>query len=84
MTRSKCSARPGRRKSAGTFASRIEAFAPGGGYVFNQVQNIQANVPPENIIAMMDAAYDFGGCGNPGDEAPLEESGRKQSAIGTR
>jgi hypothetical protein len=43
---------------------RIELFAPGGGYVFNQIHNIQANVPAENIIAMFDAAYEFGACGN--------------------
>jgi uroporphyrinogen decarboxylase len=30
-------------------------FAPGGGYVFASVHNIQANVPPENVIAMFDA-----------------------------
>jgi uroporphyrinogen decarboxylase len=39
---------------------RLEIFAPGGGYVFNQVHNIQCNVPPENIIAMFDAAYEYG------------------------
>ncbi len=39
---------------------RVRIFSPGGGYVFNQVHNIQANVPPENIIAMFDAAYEFG------------------------
>ena len=39
---------------------RLEIFRPGGGYVFNQVHNIQANVPPENILAMFDAAYEFG------------------------
>lgn len=39
---------------------RLEIFAPGGGYVFNQVHNIQANVPPENILAMFDAAHEFG------------------------
>jgi hypothetical protein len=39
---------------------RLEIFSPGGGYVFNQVHNIQANVPPENILAMFDAAYEFG------------------------
>jgi uroporphyrinogen decarboxylase len=33
----------------------IEALAPGGGYVFNTVHNIQADVPPENIIAMWEA-----------------------------
>jgi hypothetical protein len=39
---------------------RLGIFAPGGGYVFNQVHNIQANVPPENIVAMLEAACDFG------------------------
>ena len=39
---------------------RLEIFAPGGGYVFNMVHNIQANVPPENVEAMFDAAYEFG------------------------
>lgn len=39
---------------------RLGIFAPGGGYVFNQVHNIQANVPAENIIAMFNAAHEFG------------------------
>jgi uroporphyrinogen decarboxylase len=30
----------------------IEALAPGGGFVFATVHDIQANVPPENIMAM--------------------------------
>ncbi len=38
----------------------IEIFGPGGGYVFCQVHNIQANVPPENIVAMFEAALEFG------------------------
>jgi uroporphyrinogen decarboxylase len=38
----------------------VEAFKPGGGYVFNNVHNIQAGVPAENIVAMYDAAYEFG------------------------
>jgi uroporphyrinogen decarboxylase len=38
----------------------MDAFKPGGGYVFNNVHNIQAGVPPENIIAMYDAAWEFG------------------------
>lgn len=38
---------------------RLQIFTPGGGYVFNQVHNIQANVPPENIVAMYDAARAF-------------------------
>jgi len=38
----------------------IEALKPGGGYVFNNVHNIQAGVPPQNIVAMYDAAYEYG------------------------
>ncbi len=40
--------------------ANLEAFKPGGGYVFNNVHNIQADVPPANILAMFDAAYEFG------------------------
>ena len=38
----------------------VEAFKPGGGYVFNNVHNIQGDVPPENVLAMFDAAYERG------------------------
>ncbi|MBF8295722.1 MAG: hypothetical protein HW389_2267 [Bacteroidetes bacterium] len=38
----------------------LEVFKPGGGYVFNNVHNIQPEVPPENIVAMYEAAYEFG------------------------
>lgn len=38
----------------------LDAFKPGGGYVFNNVHNIQADIPPENILALFDAAYEFG------------------------
>ena len=38
----------------------LEAWKPGGGYVFNNVHNIQAGVPPENVVALYDAAYEFG------------------------
>jgi Uroporphyrinogen-III decarboxylase len=37
----------------------IEVFSPGGGYVFNQVHNIQANVPPEKIMAIYDTALKY-------------------------
>jgi hypothetical protein len=40
---------------------RLSVFKPGGGYVFTQVHNIQAKVPPENVEAMLDAAHEFGG-----------------------
>ncbi len=38
----------------------LEIFKPGGGYVFSNVHNIQVGVPAENIVAMYDAAYEFG------------------------
>jgi uroporphyrinogen decarboxylase len=34
---------------------QVAILAPGGGFVFQQVHNILADVPPENIIAMFDA-----------------------------
>ena len=37
----------------------LDIFAPGGGYVFNQVHNIQADVPPENIVAMLETARSY-------------------------
>lgn len=38
----------------------VDALAPGGGYVFSPVHNIQADVPPENIVAMLEALQEFG------------------------
>jgi uroporphyrinogen decarboxylase len=39
----------------------INVFGSGnGGYIFNQVHNIQQNVPVENVEAMFAAAYDYG------------------------
>ena len=34
---------------------QVQTLRPGGGFVFQQVHNVLANVPPENIIAMFDA-----------------------------
>ena len=34
---------------------QVDALAPGGGFVFQQVHNILAGVPPANIVAMFDA-----------------------------
>jgi len=39
----------------------IEALAPGGGFVFAAVHDIQPNVPPENVMAMWEAWREFGG-----------------------
>jgi uroporphyrinogen decarboxylase len=38
----------------------VTAFMAGGGYIFNNVHNIQGEVPPENIVAMFDTAYTCG------------------------
>ena len=38
----------------------IEALAPGGGFVFAAVHDIQANVPPENILAMWETCQESG------------------------
>ena len=40
---------------------QIETLAPGGGFVFTPVHNVQADVPPENFWAMWDALQEFGG-----------------------
>lgn len=39
---------------------RIDDLAPGGGFVFSAVHNIQADVPPENIIAVLEALQEYG------------------------
>jgi len=38
----------------------IDTFGPGGGFIFCPSHQIQADVPPENIVAMYDAAFEFG------------------------
>jgi uroporphyrinogen decarboxylase len=37
----------------------IEIFSKGGGFVFNTVHNILPDVPPENIMAMMETVREF-------------------------
>jgi uroporphyrinogen decarboxylase len=34
---------------------QVGILNPGGGFIFQQVHNIQADVPPENVVAMFDA-----------------------------
>jgi len=40
---------------------RIAQLAPGGGFVFSAVHNIQYDVAPQNVVAMYDAARRYGG-----------------------
>lgn len=40
-------------------SERLRIFAPGGGFVFNAIHNIQAKTPIENILAMFKAVEDY-------------------------
>jgi uroporphyrinogen decarboxylase len=46
------------KEVAENVAHLMGIFKQGSGFVFNQVHNIMGNVPPENIVAMLDAAYE--------------------------
>jgi uroporphyrinogen decarboxylase len=39
---------------------RLDDLAPGGGYIFAAVHNIQADVPPENLQAMYETLQEYG------------------------
>ncbi|NMB16138.1 MAG: uroporphyrinogen-III decarboxylase [Firmicutes bacterium] len=39
---------------------RIDDLAPGGGFVFSTVHNIQGDVPPENIVAVWETLQEYG------------------------
>ncbi len=38
----------------------LDIFAPGGGFVFNTIHNIQADVPPDNIVALYETVLAYG------------------------
>jgi len=42
---------------------QLRTFAPGGGFVFNAVHNIQARTPVENVLAMSQALKEFAAAG---------------------
>lgn len=48
---------------AANVRGNLRALMPGGGYVFNSVHNIQGEVPPENVLALFDTAYECGSYG---------------------
>ena len=58
---------------------QIRILSPGGGFVFQQVHNIMADVPPENVVAMFEAACEWVSEGREGER----EQGRKGDAIRT-
>jgi uroporphyrinogen decarboxylase len=39
---------------------RIDELAPGGGYVFSPIHNVQAEVPAENVVALLRTARAYG------------------------
>lgn len=39
---------------------QLDLFMPGGGFVFNPVHNIQANIPIENVLAMYETLEEYG------------------------
>ena len=45
---------------AAEVAERVRVFAPGGGYVFNPIHNIQHGTPPANIVAAYETARRVG------------------------
>ena len=44
---------------------RIDDLAPGGGFVFAAVHNIQSFVPPQNIVTAFQTALEYGNYGRP-------------------
>lgn len=56
---------------------RIKIMGPGGGFVFSSIHNILGEVPPENILAAFDAAYEFGGY-------PIEAGAEVPEALAAR
>ena len=40
--------------------ARMAALAPGGGFVFNTIHNVQPLAPAENLLALYEAAADYG------------------------
>ena len=42
------------------FKEQVRILSPGGGFVFQQVHNILAYVPPQNVVAMFEAIREIG------------------------
>ena len=49
---------------------RVRLLAPGGGFVFNTIHNVQQGTPPENIAAAYDTARTAGRYPRPDTQAP--------------
>jgi uroporphyrinogen decarboxylase len=64
----------GRQQVIDEVRRRIEDLAAGGGFVLAGVHNLQADVPPENIMTMIEAARTFG-------QYPLARAGNGNRAA---
>jgi uroporphyrinogen decarboxylase len=58
---------------------RIKDLAPGGGYIFSSGHNIQANMPPENIVRLFELARTYGKY--PIDIKLIDERIREEQAL---
>jgi len=64
---------------------RIRHLAPGGGYIFSSGHNIQANMHPENILALFETAREYGTYPIDADRIDGEmEKLRKSTSAGGR
>ena len=64
------SARPRRRRSGSTSRSAWRSSAPAAATSSTRSTTSRPNVPPENILAMFDAAYEFGAYDGPQTAGP--------------
>ena len=62
---------------------RIEVLGKDGGFVFSSVHNILSDVPPENIVALFDAANEFGAYPLPSDGQSFEALQKKYEGYWT-
>ena len=61
---------------------RVADLAPGGGFVFASVHNIQANVPAENVVAMWEAVAAAGAYRGGTDAAGADAAGAEAVEAG--
>ena len=62
---------------------RLKIFGPDGGYVFAPIHNILGDVPPENVLAAYDAAYDFGSY-SAGPAGPIQAGPEDREELAAR
>jgi uroporphyrinogen decarboxylase len=66
---------------------RLRIFAPGGGFIFSHIHDIQYGVPPENMLAMADTAWKYGNYPidiQESDSNLARDAGHGRQAVPTR